>query len=266
MLQRFLGMAVGGSVVLMVSTAQAAPLQLCLDKNFNAPFVYAEKIKGAGKLRGYSLELLQKIMTQAQIPYQIKSLSLTEIETKVKDAKPNSGCDIVLDVAKNSHLEGYLLLTPPIYSLNYDLMYNWESYMTGLNIKSLSEANKFKICGIKNYDYGTVSKILTIQAHNTLKDIMFNVKTKECDVFIAESVSMRYGQRANQYQVPPVGCIRLAGTEKTYHIGVAKHTVAAAQVVSSMNKALAALGKDVASLAEEYDINPTSCQQTFNIH
>jgi hypothetical protein len=35
-------------------------------------------------------------------------------------------------------------------------------------------------------------------------------------VFVAESVSMRYGQRANQYQVPPVGCVRLAGTEKTY--------------------------------------------------
>ena len=266
MLQRMLGLVVGVSGALAVTTAQAAPLQLCLDKNFNAPFVYAEKIKGAGKLRGYSLELVQKILTQAQIPYQIKSLSQAEIESKVKDAKPNVGCDIVLDIAKNSALEGYLLLTSPIYSLNYDLMYNWESYMTGLDVKKLSEVNKFKICGLKNYDYGAVSKILNIQAHNTFKDIMFNVKTKECDVFIAESVSMRYGQRANQYQVPPVGCIRLAGTEKSYHIGVAKHTIGAAQIVSSMQKALAVLGKEVTSLAEEYDINPTPCQQTFNIH
>ncbi|HQV22737.1 MAG TPA: hypothetical protein PLJ88_06580, partial [Agitococcus sp.] len=113
MLQRMLGLVVGVSGALAVTTAQAAPLQLCLDKNFNAPFVYAEKIKGAGKLRGYSLELVQKILTQAQIPYQIKSLSQAEIESKVKDAKPNVGCDIVLDIAKNSALEGYLLLTPP---------------------------------------------------------------------------------------------------------------------------------------------------------
>jgi hypothetical protein len=55
----------------------------------------------------------------------------------------------VLDVIKSTTNEGYLLLTNPIYSLRYDLMYNWESYMTGLGIKTLPEANKFKVCGVK---------------------------------------------------------------------------------------------------------------------
>jgi hypothetical protein len=190
-----------GSVVLGAS-AQAAPLQICLDKNFNAPFVYAEKIKGAGKLRGYSLEVVKMMMAKTQTPYAIKSFTQADIESKIQNKNPNSGCDIILDVAKNTNNENYLMLTNPIYSLHYDLVYNWENYMTGLGIKSLSEANKFKVCGVKNVDYGAVSKALNIQALNSIKDAVFNIKTKECEVFVAESVSMRYGQRANQYQVP----------------------------------------------------------------
>jgi hypothetical protein len=50
-----------------------------------------------------------------------------------------------------------------------------------------------------------LEKKLNIQSLNTIKDAVFNIKTKECDVFVAESVSMRYGQRANQYQVPSCG-------------------------------------------------------------
>ncbi|MBK7299453.1 MAG: transporter substrate-binding domain-containing protein [Moraxellaceae bacterium] len=266
LLVRVLSLAILGGGVILSTSVQAAPLQICLDKNFNAPFVYAEKIKGAGQLRGYSLELIKIIMEKTQTPYAIKSLTQTDIDSKIQNKNPNAGCDIILDVNKNVSHDNYLMLTNPIYSLHYDLVYNWESYMTGLGIKSLSEANKFKVCGVKNVDYGAVSKALNIQALNSIKDAVFNIKTKECEVFVAESVSMRYGQRANQYQVPPVGCVRLAGTEKAYHIGVAKHVVGAATVVASMQKALLESAKEMASLAEEYDINPTTCQQTLNIN
>lgn len=265
MLQRLwlLGVMVGSSVV--ASIAQAAPLQVCLDTNFNAPFVYAEKIKGAGKMRGYSLDLLKKIMAQTKRQYTLISMSASEIDTKLQDTKANAGCDIVLDVAKDAALAKSLLLTPPIYSLSYDLFYNWETYMTGLGVKALADVNQFKLCGVKNTDYGTLSKTLKIHTFNSIKDVVFNVKSKECDVFVAEGVSMRYGQRANQYQVPPVGCIRLAGTEKTYHIGVAKHVVGATTLVSHIQQALAALSTETTELAEKYDVNPTSCQQTLNI-
>ena len=255
----------GGGLILSASI-YAAPLQICLDKNFNAPFVYAEKIKGAGKLRGYSLDVVKIIMEKTHTPYAIKSTTHADIESKIQNKNPNSGCDIVLDVIKNTTNEGYLLLTNPIYSLRYDLMYNWESYMTGLGIKTLAEANKFKVCAVKNDDYSALAKKLNIHAVKTIKDAVFNIKTKECDVFVAESVSMRYGQRANQYQVPPVGCVRLAGTEKTYHIGLAKHVVGAAALMANMQKALLDSTKEMAALAEEYDINPAPCQQTLQIN
>ena len=96
---------------------------------------------------------------------------------------------------------------------------------------------------------------------------MFNIKTKECDVFVAESVAMRYGQRANQYQVPAVGCIRLAGTEKSYHIGIAKHLIHGAALITRIQQALnTTVAKDMAALAEEYDITATQCQQTLKLN
>lgn len=266
LLGRVLSLVVLGGGVILSTSAQAAPLQICLDKNFNAPFVYAEKIKGAGKLRGYSLEIVKMMMAKTQTPYAIKSFTQADIESKIQNKNPNSGCDIILDVDKSTRHDNYLILTSPIYSLHYDLVYNWESYMTGLGVKTLAEVNKFKVCGVKNHDYTMLEKKLNIQSLNTIKDAVFNIKTKECEVFVAESVSMRYGQRANQYQVPPVGCVRLAGTEKTYHIGVAKHVVGAATLVAGMQKALLESAKEVADLAEEYDINPTPCQQTLQIN
>ena len=255
------------SVLMTVSLAQAAPIQICLDKNPNPPFVYSEKIKGVGQLRGYSLELIKKVMAATATPYSIKSLSQSEIVQKMQSKSPSAGCDLVLDVLKTPDHESYMVLSAPIYQLNYELMYNWESYMTGLGVKTLAEVNKFKVCGLKSADYGAVSKTLKIHDFNSIKDVMFNIKTKECDVFVAESVAMRYGQRANQYQVPAVGCIRLAGTEKSYHIGIAKHVMDGAALITRIQQALnTTVAKELAALAEEYDITATQCQQTLKLN
>lgn len=263
MWQRFVWSFVLGGFVL---EGQAAPLQVCLDKNANAPFVYTEKIKGAGKTIGYSFEVMQQIMAQAKLPYQIKQLSYADILAKIKSSQANAGCDIVLDVLKDSDIAKSLLLTPAIYSLRYDLMYNWERYMTGLELKKMADASKYKVCGLKHENYGAMAKTLNIHGYNTLKDVVFAVKTKECEVFVAESVTLRYGQSANQYQVPPVGCVSLVGTEKSYHIGLAQHVVGAEKVIQSLQGALLSLNKDVIKLAEKYDVNKTPCQQTLSIN
>lgn len=253
-------------LMLMTSSAYAAPLQICVDKIPNPPFAYSEKIQGAGKLKGYSLDIIQKALKTMAIPYAVKLVSSAEIAKKMQDANPNAGCDIALDVQKGSSLESSVLLTHPIYRLHFDLVYNWETYMSGLGIKNLADMNKFNVCGVKNVDYSALNKQLKIQEHNTIKDVMFNIKAKECDVFVAEGVLMRYGQRANQYQVPPVGCIRLSGTEKSYHIAVSKHVPNASNFVGQIQQAIGTLSKDIAVLAEEYDVNPIKCQQTLNIN
>lgn len=246
----------------------AASVQICVDKVANPPFVYSEKIQGAGKLKGYSLEVIKKAFTTLAIPYTIKSLSNAEIRKNIQDRKPNTGCDVTLDVMKGGDLDtSSVLLTQPLYRLHFDLVYNWETYMTGLGVKTLSEVNKFKVCGVKDVDYGALNKQFKIQNYNSIKDVIFNIKNKECDVFIAEGVLMRYGQRADQYQVPPVGCIRLAGTEKSYHIAVAKHVPNAANLVSQIQQTImTTLAKEIAALAEEYDVNPSRCQQTLNVN
>lgn len=253
-------------LVFFVKDIYAAPLQVCVDKVSNPPFVYAEKIQGAGKLKGYSLDVIKKTLTTLAMPYVVKSLSNAELRKKMQDNNPNAGCDITLDVMKGSDLDSTTtVLTQPLYRLHFDLVYNWETYMTGLGVKTLADVNKFKVCGIKDFDYGGLNKHFKIQGYNSIKDVMFNIKAKECDVFIAEGVLMRYGQRADQYQVPPVGCIRLAGTEKSYHIAVAKHVVNAPNLVSQIQQTMTStLAKDILALAEEYDVNPSRCQQTLN--
>lgn len=256
------------SLAVTATQIYAAPLQICVDKLAHPPFVYSEKIQGAGKLKGYSLEVIKKTLTTLAIPYAVKSLSGLELRKKMQDNKPNAGCDISLDVMKGGDLDtSSVLLTQPLYRLHFDLVYNWETYMTGLGVKTLSEVNKFKVCGVKDVDYGALNKQFKIQNYNSIKDVIFNIKNKECDVFIAEGVLMRYGQRADQYQVPPVGCIRLAGTEKSYHIALAKHVPNAANLVSQMQQTMmTTLAKDISALAEEYDVNPSRCQQTLNVN
>jgi len=246
----------------------AAPLQVCVDKTPNPPFVYSEKIQGAGRLKGYSLDIIQKTLKALSLPYAVKLVPTAELTKKMQDTNPNSGCDISLDVLKGSILDSNaVLLTQPLYRLHFDLVYNWETYMTGLAVKNLADVNKFKVCGIKDADYGILEKHLKIQNHNTIKDVIFNIKTKDCDVFVAEGVLMRYGQRADQYQVPPVGCIRLNGTEKSYHIAVAKHVPNATTLVGQIQQTVnVTLAKDIVTLAEEYDVNPSRCQQTLNVN
>lgn len=250
----------------MVGYVNAAPLQICVDKVPNPPFVYSEKIQGAGKLRGYSLDVVKKALSQIAVPYAIKTLSAAEINKKIQSPLPNAGCDIVLDVERGSLSDSTVLLTQSIYRLHFDLVYNWEVYMTGLDAKNLADVNKFKVCGVKGVNYGAVAKNLKIHELNSIKDVMFNIKSKECDVFVAEGVLMRYGQRANQYQVPPVGCVRLAGTEKSYHFAIAKHVPNAVEIHAKLQQALNMMNSDLIVLADEYDVNPIRCQQSFNVN
>jgi hypothetical protein len=50
---------------LSVEAALADSLHVCVDKNPLPPFVYSEKINGAGQLRGYSLDLIKQLLTGA---------------------------------------------------------------------------------------------------------------------------------------------------------------------------------------------------------
>lgn len=242
----------------------ADALHVCVDKNPLPPFVYSEKINGAGQLRGYSLDLIKQVLTNIGSAYDIKSLTTADIEKKIQSTDAKSGCDIVLDVGRSPVKEQFLWLTTPIYTLNYDLMYNWERYMTGLGVKSLADVAKLKVCGVSGYDYGALSKHLKIKTLETVKDAVYELKDKSCDVFAAEGVVMRYGQRLNNYQVPPVGCIRVEGTAKTYHIGIAKHVVNANIVVGKIQQQLASAKSVMAKLAETYDVNAIPCQQTLS--
>jgi ABC-type amino acid transport substrate-binding protein len=256
--------------VLSVSAqlALADSLHVCVDKNPLPPFVYSEKINGAGQLRGYSLDLVKQLLTGVGSAFDIKSLSTADLEKKLQSPDPKSGCDIVLDVSKNPAKEAFLWLTSPVYQLNYDVMYSWERYMTGMGVKSLADLNKLKICGITGYDYGSLTKQLKIKLIPNVKDAIFELKDKSCDGFIAEGVVMRYGQRMNSYQVPPVGCIRLDGTAKTYHIGIAKHVVGANVLLSKIQQQLTTLsakGGSLSKLAETYDVNAISCQERLNV-
>jgi ABC-type amino acid transport substrate-binding protein len=131
----------------------------------------------------------------------------------------------------------------------------------------LVDVAKFKACGVSGYDYGSVGKSFKIKLLDNVKDAVFELKDKSCDVFIAEGVVMRYGQRMNNYQVPPVGCIRLEGTSKSYHIGIAKHVVGASTLLGKVQQQLTATPtkKAIATLAETYDVNAIACQQTLKV-
>ena len=195
-------------------------------------------------------------------------MASADIEKRLQSTDVNSGCDIALDRGKNAESERFLLFTPPIYKLNYDLAYSWERYMTGLGVKTVADLNKFQLCGINSYDYGSLEKQLKIRRVASIKDAVFDLKNKSCDGFIAEAVTMKYGQRMNSYQVPPVGCVRLEGTSKNYYIGIAKHTEGASQLVVKFQQQLAVLSaKDgaVSKLTEDYDVTPMTCQETIKV-
>lgn len=89
------------SVGLMTNAAFADALHICVDKNSLPPFVYSEKINGAGQLRGYSLDLVKQLLTRTGTAFDVKSLATADIEKKIQSADPKSGCDVVLDIAKN---------------------------------------------------------------------------------------------------------------------------------------------------------------------
>lgn len=246
----------------------ANPLHLCVDKTPLPPFVYSEKINGAGQLRGYSLDLAKQALTQAALSYDIKSLNKADIDKNIQNASPGAGCDLVLDVRKGSELEKFLVLSTAIYQLNYDAVYDWERFMTGIGAKTVADLNKMAVCGIDGYDYGALAKQVKIKRLGTIKDAMFELKHKECDVFVAEAAVMKYGQRANTYQVPPVGCVRLDGTVRSYHIGVARHVPAAEAVMARIQQQLTRMaGADgvIVKLAENYDISPMSCQSRLTV-
>ncbi len=251
-----------------VFAAPAISLHICVDKTPYPPFVYSEKINGAGQLRGYSLDLVKQLLTSIRSTYDIKLMSPADIDQRIQSADPKSGCDLVLDIKKTPALDNALLFTPAIYQLNFDIVYSWERFMTGLGVKSVADLKKLQMCGVVNYDYGSIAKQLKIHHLPNIKDAVFELKTKSCDGFIAEAAAMKYGQRLNTYQVPPVGCVRLDGTAKSYYIGIAKHIIGIDTLMPKIQQQFVGLSaKDgpMSKLAEAYDVVPMTCQETIKV-
>lgn len=258
-----------GLIALFLSTQALAgtELSICVDENPWPPYTYWEKSAQEPIFEGYTASLAEMILTRLHEPYQIRRLAWPEVHTRAQQENIDAGCDMILDISATFDRQKYLYFTQPIYQLYYSLVYSKKSFNTA-NLPSAQNIQHYKICGVKSYNYGVLTKKLDIIREESIQAVLTKLSSKECDFFAVEAPVLKFGIKMGLYQFNDMGCLDLEDvTKKSYRLAVAKRYPQAISLTKNINNQLNLLRKqgELAKLAQSHGVDTDVCQVKMNL-
>lgn len=177
-------------------SAQAAPvpagqvLAICDDINEWPPYLYHQRDNGAptSKLVGYSIDVLDEILTGQRIKYTVTLLPWARCTSGVAAGK----YALAINASRNPGRERDFLVTSTYYAVRNFYFYSRKHYPNGLPIKGIDDLRREKVCGILNYDHSPMGfKPGDIdQGSKTYDALIGKLHLGRCTLFISQYEAM----------------------------------------------------------------------------
>lgn len=131
----------------------AAPvLAICEDENEWPPYSYFERVDGrkTDRLTGYAVAVLRDILTRRGVDYTIDMIPWPRCMAVATIGEQYA---MVLNLSYNEQRARAFLFSRPYYATTSYYYYSRRNYPRGLDIKSVGDIRKYRVCGVQGYNY-----------------------------------------------------------------------------------------------------------------
>jgi len=153
---------------------------MCDDKNGWPPFIYRKN----NKTIGASYEILDMIFRKNRIKYTINFMSWHDC---IFAASQNIEANGIMNASYNRKRARFFYYSRPLYQTKPAVFYSIKKYTNGLNLRRLNDLKKFKICGIRGYNYAHYKLGSTLMTQlGDMKKVFRGLSYGGCEIFPSE--------------------------------------------------------------------------------
>jgi polar amino acid transport system substrate-binding protein len=164
---RFRACALGAGTLLAAGLAAFAPaaraqppqlpagttVKVCDDDAEWPPFTYQERHDGqkGPRVIGAAVDALARILGAAGVHYTVELLPWTRCLESIKAGTH----DMALNASYTDERARDFLMTRPLYALDSDYYYSRRAHPQGMDIHTLADLKRWRVCGLLGYNYAT---------------------------------------------------------------------------------------------------------------
>jgi polar amino acid transport system substrate-binding protein len=159
-------------------------INICNDIEEWPPYTYYQRNNGkkSSELVGFSVELVNEIFSRQNIDYTITLLPWRRCTNNVLLGKQ----PMLMDASLNSERAESYYISKPVYSTSSYYFYSKKHSPEGLEIASLSDLKRYRICGRVGYNYktyGVADGEIAPKTH-TFEALVLALHVNRCDLFL----------------------------------------------------------------------------------
>jgi polar amino acid transport system substrate-binding protein len=130
-----------------------APIRVCEDEAEWPPFSYVQRIDGrkGPRVVGAVVDALDRILGRAGLRSTIEMLPWVRCLEGIKAGR----YDMALNASYTPERARDFLMTRAVYALDSSYYYSRQSHPQGLNIRTLADLKRWRVCGLIGYNYTT---------------------------------------------------------------------------------------------------------------
>ncbi|WP_137938161.1 transporter substrate-binding domain-containing protein [Chitinivorax sp. B] len=151
-----------------LNNLKGSVVRICDDGAEWPPYTYykRENKKRTNEIVGYSVEVIDIILSKYKIRYKIDLLPWKRCLSEVKQG---TRYQMILNATSNPERLQQYHLSIPYFRTHYYYFYSKNYFPDGLDVKAQSDLNKYAIGGVQGYSYSNLSEIdkeSMIRTHN----------------------------------------------------------------------------------------------------
>jgi polar amino acid transport system substrate-binding protein len=232
------------------------PVRICNDSGEWAPYFYYERMADGiktGRVVGATIDSLDAIFEIIGMDYEFDLLPWKRCVAFVDRYNKTCTYEMFSEAGVNSWRQEHFLKTKePVYGRTNVFYYNKEKYPNGLNIKTVQDMEKYKICvpagfSFERYVKAGLNKNLVDVSHKSdYFDIIRKISLGFCDILPANLAVVEGGEQVGQFRIPDNVAYELDITIKEpfyYYYWIARTSPRAKELRDKIDRAIIKLKK-----------------------
>ena len=234
-----------------VATASAQSVKICDDEAGWPPYVYNPIENGKAdksKIEGAAIDFVNRIFEEVGLEHSTELLPWKRCLAEVENFGDRGNFEMFQNGSYNAERTKIYYISESIYETGRGLFYSTKKFPDGLDVNSVEDAKKYKVCGVHGYNYidwNLADNQIETSAKST-EQALKKVAAGRCDV-VPSAIEPIYGSAAIGKPIVPNGVkphVVEFLDKTTFHIYIAKTSPRGEELRDKINAAIKKLRAD----------------------
>jgi polar amino acid transport system substrate-binding protein len=217
-------------------------ISICEDQNEWPPYSYFRRVNGkkTTALTGYAVDVIDKIFTRRGISYKIDMIPWSRCLAVTSLGEQYA---MVLNLSYNPERVKSFMLSRAYYATTAFYYYSRRSHPNGLDISSLADIKKYRVCGVQGYNYESygLTRGEVDQGATNFPSLISKMQMGRCALFLEkDEIMLAYAAIGKNYLADPdIGKAPLPGVKPdSFYFGISRRYPQAEQLRSLIDDEL----------------------------